>query len=144
MKIKEPSREQKITASISIGRASNDEVRIAITDEASGTRFLSVSMTPHDFAMAITGLSFIEVPAIVCGLENVGQKKITERRSVLCPLDCYDRKILEQWLLDNCQEDGWLIRPYLGSQNSIGGSSEGGRRLNYSVYRFESVEGEGK
>lgn len=132
--------EKEITVNVSITRDSRDAIRISFQDEASNIRFVSVSMTPHDFAMAVTGLSHVEAKATVCGLRNVGLKKISQKRQAECPLTNSDRKELTQWLLDNCQEDGWTINGYLGSQGSVGHYDGGSRTLNYSVYRYADEE----
>jgi hypothetical protein len=92
-------------------------------------------MSPHDFATAVTGLSGIKVDAEVRGLDVVGKKKVVESRSALCPLNSYDKSTLQAWLLDNCQEEGWTIDPYLGSQSSLSYHTEG-VTLNYRVYKY--------
>lgn len=127
----------KINVGVSIGRNSKDEIKLTFTDEASNIQFLDVRMTPEQFAMAITGLSGIEVQAEARELEVVGKTRITERRSIECPLDTYDRKELTEWLKEHGKEEGWIVAPYLGSQSSI--ARRGDKViLNYSVYRFES------
>lgn len=131
---------KKITASITISRDSSDAINISIVDELSRQRFVRVTMTPHEFAMAVTGLSSIEAQAEVVGLEYVGLRKIIEKRSAICPLSFCDKRELADWLLANCQEEGWTINTYLGSQGSIGHNIEGGRQLNYSVFRYTSDE----
>jgi hypothetical protein len=95
-------------------------------------------MTLESFASAITGLSFVEAPAEVRRLDVVGKKKISERRSVICPISTYDKEILKVWLIENCKEDGWELDAYLGSQNSVGYVKDG-TKLNYSVFRYEQV-----
>lgn len=118
-----------------ISRRSSDKIVISITDEASRSEFVEVELSPHDFAMAVTGLSFVKATGSVRGLENVGKKKVIEKRSVVCPLNSYDRKNLSAWLEQNCSEQGWLLDTYLGSQGSIE-NVDGGRKLNYSVYKY--------
>lgn len=126
-----------INASITINRDSNDVIHIRVMDEASRVRFIDVSMTPEDFAMAITGLSEVKAPAEVRGLEHVGKTKIVEQRATVCHLNTYDKAVLRQWLEDNHQEPGWILDAYLGSQNSVT-SCEGGKTLRYRVFRYES------
>lgn len=128
----------KITASLSIGRRSDGLIIFSAKDDASLSEFFVAEMTPNNFAMMITGLSFVETPCEVRGLDIVGKTKIRESRTVVCPLKSYDRKALEQWLIDNCQEDGWLLDKYLGSQTSTF-STEGGTGLNYAVYRYQEI-----
>lgn len=130
----------KIDATISISRDSNDIIRISVRDETSVNRFLEMELSPHDFAMAVTGLSEIKCNAVVRGLENVGKLKVSERRSAECPLGCHDRQALSLWLLENCKEEGWFIDAYLGSQGSVGRSEAGLQQLNYRVYKFVETE----
>lgn len=129
-----------IQASISIGRDSSDTIRIRITDNTSRVQFVDLKMSPHDFAMAATGLSFVPVVATVNGLEYVGMRKVSEPRTIECPLDTYDRGRLSAWLIDNAQEPGWTLDAYLGSQGSISTTlSCSGRTLRYRVYKFVNV-----
>ena len=130
-----------IRASISVLRNSHDEVIIEIEDKNSRARFVRVTMSPHDFAMAVTGLSDINVSAEVVGLDVVGKKKVVEKRTAECPLKTYDKEILKKWLTDNCQEEGWKLDSYLGAQSSVKLISGGeGVYLNYRVYRYEEIE----
>lgn len=126
----------KFKGGVSISRNSNDEVNIRVYDGASRVEFVDISMTLENYALLITGMSRVEAVGEVRGLEYVGKEKFTENRSVECPLDTYDKAKLQQWLVDNCQEDGWELNTYLGSQGSIGRKG-GVRTLNYSVYRYE-------
>lgn len=128
----------KISVVVSIGRNSKDEIDLTFTDNASNVQFLDVRMTPEQFAMAITGLSGIEVQAEARGLKVVGMTKIRERRSIECPLDTYDRKALEDWLKEHGKEEGWTVDTYLGSQGSVARQGEK-IILNYAVYRFEQA-----
>lgn len=128
----------KISVGVSISRNSNNEITLSFSDNASHGRFLEVRMTPEQFAMAITGLGGIEVDAIVRGLDVVGKDKITERRSIECPFSEYSKEALVGWLIENGQEEGWIVDPYLGSQGSV--TRNGGKTmLNYRVYRFAEV-----
>ncbi len=121
--------------SISITRNSAGEIHIRIRDEASRIEFVDMQMTPHDFAVAITGLSDVKGDMSVRGLAFVGMEKVMEDRRIRCPLDTYSREELEKWLAENGKEDGWIVAPYLGSQNSVARSASG-TYLNYRVYKF--------
>ena len=127
-----------INGSLSVSRGSDDKIRIRVRDEASNAEFLVAELTPHDFAMMITGLSGIEAKCEVRGLEVVGKKRIREQRTVIYPKKSYDRTQLEQWLEDNCQEDGWFLDSALRSQSSTFYSGTG-TGLNYAVYRYEDA-----
>jgi hypothetical protein len=127
-----------IVSKVTISRNSHDVIHIQIKDTASGARFVEVHMTPEDFAMAITGLSEIEAPAFVRDLHVVGQNKITEPRTVVCPLDTHEKEVLRAWVQEHCQEPGWQLSAYLGSQTSVAyNHADRTNTLRYSVYRYE-------
>lgn len=128
--------EQKIKVEVSISRNSSDEITFRFDDKLSRAQFLAVKMTPHDFAMAITGLSYIECDAVVRALEYVGKQKVTEQRTVeYTGPSTYDREAMGKWLKDTQQEDGWHLSTYLGSQSSVD-YKDGKTLLNYHVYKF--------
>ena len=124
-----------IKTNITIARGSDDVVRIYIEDDSSRTQFLEIKLDYESFARVITGLHGVECESLVHGLEYVGKKRVTENRSVVCPLDTYDREKFQQWIVDNCQEEGWLISSYLGSQSSVV-HREGKTTLNYRVTKY--------
>lgn len=129
----------KIIGEIGITRSSNGVYYIRLEDSASSRQFVEVSLTAKQFAEAVTGLYTADVVMEVTNLEKVGKQRIAESRQVLCPLDTYyNKEVLGQWLLDNCQEEGWTISTYLGSKSSIK-SVEGGQLLNYTVIKFVEV-----
>lgn len=130
----------KIQANISISRNSSDEMTIRVQDETSRANFLVLTLTPADLMSALTGLAFVDAKsAEVNGLDVVGKKKITERRTAVYPGNSLDSKDkMQKWLSKNCMEDGWIIDLYLGSQSSIGRSGDKAT-LNYSVYRYEAI-----
>lgn len=131
----------KLPIQISISRTSSDVIKIELRDPRAVVRFAQIEMTPHQFAMAITGLSAIEVDSELQGLEKVGKVRVHEARSKLCtdPMCNYDRRKQEKWLLINAQEESWELDTYLGSQDSISHTPEG-PVLNYSVSRWEEAK----
>lgn len=131
----------KIPLQITISRTSSDVIRIDLRDPRAVVRFVVVEMTPHDFAMAITGLAAIEVEGTLQGLEKVGKVRVTEQRTKLCtdPECKLDRTKAEHWLLREAQEEGWELNNYLGSQGSRTHSPEG-VTLHYSVSRWEDAK----
>jgi hypothetical protein len=88
-----------------------------------------------DFAAALTGLAFVPGDMRVAGLAVVGKQRVSERRSIECPLDTYDKKELSQWLVENAQEEGWTLNTYLGSQTSVTRRDDK-TILQYSVTKF--------
>jgi hypothetical protein len=133
-----------VKGSITITRNSSDTIRVAIRDSASRTQFVTVEMSPHDFAMALTGLAEVEANVSVCGLANVGKFKVSEARQATYPGSCHDKKELERWLLEHCKEEGWIIDPYLGTKTSKSyNHAAGNTTLNYRVYKFVDATAEG-
>lgn len=130
---------KKIEVAVSIGRNSRDEVHIRIEDRASSVEFVDVSMSYEEFAKALTGLSMVDATAEVRSLEVVGKTRIHETRKTLCPLDTYNKADLVDWLNKNCQEEGWTLQTYLGSQTSVK-RTEAGTELNYSVIKYVDTQ----
>lgn len=131
---------QVIDCELYIGRDNRNVFTIEVTDTNSRARFLRLSLTAEQFAMAVTGLHSSGVNAQVNGLENVGKVKVTESRRVMYRgFETYDKDILSKWIMDECQEDGWKISAYLGSQRSVE-FIDGIKYLNYSVYKFVDKE----
>lgn len=126
---------KEIKTAISIGRNSLDEVHIRVECRASNSEFVDVVLSYEEFAKALTGLSMVDCHATVRNLGNVGKKKVIEGRKVECPLDTYSRDVLSKWLTDNCQEEGWTLSAYLGSQTSVS-RVDGKTILNYSVFKY--------
>ena len=130
----------KIEAEVTISRRSGytEHINISIKDRASRTEFVDLAMSLEDFALCLTGRSSVPATGEVRGLANIGLMKEVESRTARCPLQTFDRATLEQWLVDNCQEEGWILNPSLRSQHSIGHAhaSDGTRLLRYSVIRY--------
>lgn len=121
-----------IEVKVTITRDSNDVFRIRLYDDAACNEFVTVSMTPRDFAMALTGMTRMPAVADVHRLDTVGKRRVVERRSVLCPLKSHDRASREAWLREHCQEDGWELDANLSSQGSIASNGT----LHYSVRKY--------
>lgn len=127
-----------INCKVSINRRSDDLIIIEVTDETSRARFLQLEMTPEQFALAVTGLGFREARGTVMALDVVGKRRIDEDRQVVYPGKSYEgRDVMRAWLEANCQEPGWHLDSYLGSQRSVGHNAAGETVLNYRVSRFE-------
>jgi len=125
-----------IPGTVSIGRVSDGLIRIEIRDELSRARFVEASMSPEAFANAVTGLAAQDAELEVRGLEYVGKRKVTEQRQIVCPLEWRARHEYEQWLIENAPVDGWILDTYLGAQDSVKSSDDGGCILRYSVYKY--------
>lgn len=131
-----------IECELHIGRDNRNIFNIEVKDESSGARFLRISMSAEQFAMAITGLYSSGITAEVSGLDRVGKLKVRRprrREFTGDPKIAYDNDGLSNWLKENHQEEGWILDTYLGSQNSrqtVGGKTF----LNYAVYKYVDVE----
>lgn len=111
-------------------------ITVNIEDQISGIHFVEASFTLSAFMEALTGLGSVKGNAEVFGLEFVGLKRVSEDRTINCPLSVYDgREKLEQWLEQNGQEEGWLVSTYLGSKTSVR-HAENGCILRYSVTKY--------
>lgn len=97
---------------------------------------MNVNMALADFALALTGFSEVEAAAEVSGLNNVGKVRVTESRSVVYTGGSdYDKNAQQKWLIENCQEEGWILDAYLGRQGSVTRQGDT-TTLNYSVTKF--------
>jgi hypothetical protein len=127
--------EIKFEGSVTISRDSTDTVNIYFIDENSRSRFLTASLTLEDYARVISGQGNIECRCVVRQLDTVGKKKVQEKRKVKYQGKTYDRDLMAQFLLDTCQEEGWILDPYLRSQDSVT-YTDGEIFLNYTVYKY--------
>ena len=125
----------KIKTTLTITKRSSGEVVIKITDETSGCHLVEISLSPEVFANCLLGQAEMECEATVGSLQNIGKQRVTERRTVTYPGAEYDREVLKQWLMRNCQEDGWVLDSYLGTKQSVS-HNEGVTNLHYHVYKF--------
>ncbi len=138
------------TTELSMSRNSRDMFTVLVQDSRSRAMICKVSMTPEQFAMAISGTYVSDLPTVCGDLAQVGKKRIIEKRTATishddywqCSEGDYSRKKekLGQWLIENHSEPGWNIDTYLGSQGSISAQPDGSYVLRYQVYRFEAQE----
>lgn len=129
----------KLLGEICITRSNNGAYYIRIEDSASSRQFVELTLTAKQFAEAVTGLYTSDVEMEVQHLDKVGKQRIRQERQVLCPLEDYKTEVLSQWLIDHCQEEGWTLDTYLGSQKSVK-SVDGGKLLNYAVIKYVDVK----
>ncbi|WOL24316.1 hypothetical protein fHeYen801_106 [Yersinia phage fHe-Yen8-01] len=127
-----------IPVKLSISRPSygdgKEVISIQIRDVASQNTVVDVEISYADFAMCLTGLSHVDAVSTFKGLANVGKVRVRESRSV--EYKGSDTKAMSQFLIDNCQEEGWIVEPYLGSQSSKEYLGSGHYRLHYSVVKY--------
>lgn len=117
-------------------------ITITIGDERSRIKIIEVEIPAELMMLALTGHAFLPAKGKVNVSGVVGKYKVTEnRKKVLTPEESesigYDRKKGEQFLIDNCQEEGWYVDPALGSQRSVGYDNDTRCKiLNYSVFKY--------
>lgn len=129
----------KTPISVTISKNNRDQVTVYLKDRNSNIRFAEVKLTLEDYARVITGLSEVIGEGEVRGLENIGKLYVHQPRTAHCPHENYTHEQYEQWLQDNCREEGWIVNSYLGSQTSISRSQDPehrGSTLRYFVYKY--------
>lgn len=134
-----------MNGSITISRRSDEKIYVTLRDKASRAQFVVAEITCEDFAMALTGLSEVPVKLSVEKLEVVGKQKVTETREMYVPGSHYDRKWLENYLIEAGQEDGWILDHSLRSKESVVPFNSGigtFTKLNYRVFKYVEAEEE--
>lgn len=133
---------RKMPGKLKISRTTNtleeDYVTITVGDLASRTTFLSMKMSILEFGSCILGMSERPVELTVKGIDRIGKRKITESRKATFEGCLYNRETLEAMVSEHCQESGWIVDNYLGSQGSIS-HDDGKTVVRYSVLRYEEV-----
>lgn len=125
-----------INTAVTISKRSNDTVHIVVTDTDANVAFLDLSLSLEQLASALTGLAHVSCTSEVRGLNAVGKVRVREPRSIVRKTDGYPRREdHEQWLRDNCAEEGWQLDTYLGAQRSVR-SVPGGYELNYAAVKY--------
>lgn len=130
---------------ITISRPSSGHIEIVIRDNTSRINFATLSLTPHEYAQLLTGLS--EVPCVLetKGLNNVGKKKVSKQILMVIPkMNTWEIKEIEKWckayIGKYFDEEGniWFLSQYFSSRNMhFDDSDEEGMMevlLNYSRY----------
>lgn len=128
-----------INGEMQITRSNHNKIHIEVQCSDSLAHFLAIELTTDQFAMLVTGCHQSDIKMEVRGLDKVGKTRVRETRQVFCPSKTYDRDVLEKWIVDHCQEDGWVLSPGLRSQHSMK-SVDNGTLLNYSVCKWVDRE----
>ena len=104
-------------AKISISRDSNNKINIEIKDKASGLPVTKFSMAPHDFAMAISGLSAqlaeFEFTPTEFTVKNIGKERETADfwvdKSGGFGKDEQKKIVKDEFHKQGLANDGWMI-----------------------------------
>ena len=127
-----------IKGAISCSRTNHNKIHIEVQCSSSRAKFLDIELTADEFGRLVTGMYLSDINIQVDKLDIVGKKKVAEPRSVEFPFDSISRESKEKWLIDNCQEEGWTVNPYLGSQSSVK-HVDSKTFLNYTVYKYIDI-----
>jgi hypothetical protein len=122
----------------------DDLIYLQIKDVASGKPIVSITMTPHDFAMALTGMSMqpcfygVDNPQFIGKFKAVrhwrAELTITELDTVLYAADYKD--CIKDYMYANIPNKDWAFTGYLNSQNSVVSNLDGKIIVNAHVERF--------
>lgn len=131
--------ERSLKCGVSISKDSRGIVCIRLRDKNSRSEFVSLEMSTEDFADALFGLAEVEASYKAAGLGILGKERVVQRRSAMYtgPVT-YDKSVMSLWLKENCQEEGWEVSAYLGSQHSVQ-KVNGDTYLHYSVVKYVDV-----
>lgn len=129
----------KLPAKLSISRVQTSKgdsyMRVSIIDANSGIEFTSVEVSLLQFMEALTGLCEVPCTHRTRNTDYLGKYYVSEPRTITAPHLGYNKEVYEEWLLNNAQEEGWIIDSYLGSQRSIK-YKDGNAVLNYRVFKY--------
>lgn len=129
-----------IVGEMCISRDNQNSINIEMICSESNTKFAHVRLTAEQFGMMVTGAYQSEIRIEVKNLERVGKKKVIEARQMVHSEPHSNREAREQYLIDNAQEEGWILNPSLRSQQSVQYRGDAGTILCYSVYKYIDIE----
>lgn len=121
------------------------EFTIEVRDTASRRARVRVHLTPHQLAMALSGMGDVSAAAEWRDCELAGKRQIRKPRQITLGPEFYgySKEDLSRYLSDYCKEKGWVVDPFLGAQHSVvWGKDRQSVTLHYTVYRFEDLEEE--
>lgn len=131
------------------GGSYGGHVQLEIRDVISGVVVMSINMDYATFGKLVGSNGFVGADAEVRGIEHIGKKHVSEPRSVVCNekfdhIKGYEATGVarEQWIRDNCQEDGWQINAGLRSQNSVTRNADGSSTFRYHVFKYVEIDDE--
>lgn len=126
---------QVIKGQMQISRNSDNMINIQVKDQASSVKMLDIKLTLEEYAMLVTGCSQSDLYMEVKDLDLVGKYKVREARQIIYRGHERGKLELQQWLIENAQEEGWIVDPYLGSQSSVRYVGKEAI-LSYSVHKY--------
>lgn len=127
-------------------KAPFQEVRLQVRDQKSGA-VIELTVSLDDWARASFSQSMMDIQSVGHNLDKWGKKRVLERRTLTLKDPCSDFQkdalsvyveLLNEHTL--ATEPEWKVNPYLGSQGSVIRDFNGNITLNYSVYRYVSVD----
>lgn len=129
-----------IKGEMSCSRTNHNEIHMQIQCSESGARFVDMYISLEEFAKLVTGVHVSDIQITVCNLDRVGKRRVTEKRSIKYEgsSEYGSRKQWEAYIVENCQEEGWILNSTLNSQSSVE-YVDGESILNYSVYKYVDI-----
>lgn len=129
-----------VDARVTISRPSRgdgkESIRIKIYDEGSRLTIFEGDMDPAVFAMALTGLSDQPCTGTASiASYAIGKVRVYEKRDIVLPADL-PWNGGSKWIEKNCQEKGWFVDSYLGSQGSTTYNADGTYTAHYWVFKY--------
>lgn len=129
-----------IAGEMCISRDNHNSINIEMICSESNTKFAHVRLTAEQFGMMVTGAYQSGIKIEVQNLDRVGKQKVIEHRQMVHPVAHSTRTEMERFLIDNAQEEGWIVNPYLGSQKSVQHRGDAGSILCYTVHKYIDIE----
>lgn len=124
----------KTAVSMTLSRHSQGDVVLVIDDHYSSNQILEISMSTHDLAMLITGMSAVKGDAVFNTKSNVAMKRVIKH--VTCPkvnANEAQKSVVTQHFIENYCGDWELFNDGLGTQQN-------GDEHKYIIVRYEPVE----
>lgn len=110
----------KLTISRVMSNQCDDYMEIVVEDDISGVEFLSIKLSMEQYGKAVAGSSYQDIEYEDHGMVNIGKVKEREKAQVPIPKQLvFNRKCAEEYVVANCQREGWHLDSYLGSQRSF-------------------------
>lgn len=129
-----------IAGEMCISRDNHNSINIEMVCSESNTKFVHVRLTAEQFGMMVTGAYQSGIKIVVQDLDRVGKQKVIEHRQMVHPESYSNREAREQFLIDNAQEEGWILNPSLRSQQSVQYRGDAGTILCYTVHKYIDIE----
>lgn len=102
----------KLTISRTQSNRNGDKIKIEFIDDDSNITFAIAEMSPETFALAVTGLSHLDVDITVAELDKVGKQRQYKHVQIALTTDSYSPEERYENLKQNAasqEVDGWTF-----------------------------------